>query len=89
MRLPSYAALPVILMLSGTAFAAGETPIPPKAPSGGLFQGTIEEQAACVPDATKFCMDAIPDTFRVLACLQAHRQRLRKVCLQVLESHGM
>ena len=52
------------------------------------FQGTPEEQAACAPDATNFCKDAIPDTFRVLACLQQNRQRIRKVCLKVLEDHG-
>ena len=78
----------VTLALSGTALAAGDvaSPFPP----GGLFnfQGTPEEQAACSPDATKFCSDAIPDTFRVLACLQQNRTRLRKVCLQVLEVHG-
>ena len=94
MRLPSFDALPIVLILSGlilggTAFAAGETPTPPKSHSGGLFQGTAEEQAACVPDATRFCLDAIPDTFRVLACLQANRLKLRKICLRVLESHGM
>jgi hypothetical protein len=54
----------------------------------GLFQGTPEEQAACAPDSTKFCQDAIPDTFRVLACLQDHREKLRKVCRRVLEDHG-
>jgi len=55
---------------------------------GGLLQGTPEEQAACAPDSTKFCRDFIPDTFRVLACLQEHRRQLRKVCLKVLEDHG-
>ena len=58
------------------------------AQQGGLFQGTPEEQAACAPDSTRFCQDAIPDTFRVLACLQDHREKLRKVCLKVLEDHG-
>lgn len=57
-------------------------------PESGLFKGTPQEQAACSPDATRFCSDAIPDTFRVLACLQEHRHRLRKACRQVLENHG-
>ena len=30
----------------------------------------------------------IPDTFRVLACLQQNRTRIRKVCLAVSELHG-
>jgi hypothetical protein len=33
------------------------------------------------------CKDAIPDTFRVLACLKVNRQKIRKVCLKVLEDH--
>jgi hypothetical protein len=78
----------VLLALTGTAQAAGGQQTPPSSPGLFDFQGTPEEQAACSPDATKFCSDAIPDTFRVLACLQDHRKRLRKVCLQVLEIHG-
>lgn len=79
-------ALTVILVLSVSALAAEDQPTPPK----GLieFQGTPEEQAACAPDSKKFCSDAIPDTFRVLAYLQEHRERLRKACRQVLEDHG-
>jgi hypothetical protein len=52
-------------------------------------QGTSEEQDACAPDATKYCKDAIPDTFKVLACLQEHRKRLKKACREVLKSHGV
>ena len=60
----------------------------PAGQSGGFLEGTPEEQAACAPDSTKFCRDAIPDTFRVLACLQQNRKKLRKACLKVLEDHG-
>ncbi len=79
------AVLGLILVLGGGALAANEKQ---PAQSGGLFQGTPEEQAACAPDSTRFCQDAIPDTFRVLACLQDHREKLRKVCRKVLEDHG-
>jgi len=79
------AVIGLIQILAVPAFAANEKP---PAPPAGLFQGTPEEQAACAPDSTRFCQDAIPDTFRVLACLQEHRQKLRKVCLKVLEDHG-
>ncbi len=52
------------------------------------FQGTPEEQAACKPDVNRFCQEAVPDTFRVLACLQQARQRIGNPCRRVLESHG-
>ncbi len=81
-----YSALTVILILASIALAASAQPIPPTTLI--QFQGTPEEQAACRPDVLKFCKDAIPNSFRVLACLQQNRQRLRKPCLQVLEAHG-
>lgn len=79
------AAVFLIQIIGGTVLAV-ENNQPANPP--GLFQGTPEEQAACAPDSTKFCRDAIPDTFRVLACLQDHRKQLKKVCLKVLEDHG-
>ncbi len=88
------AAILMSLVLGGTALAQTDeraAPGGPKANSGGgggLFQGTAEEQAACNPDATRYCLDDIPDTFRVLACLQKNRTKLRKTCLNVLEAHG-
>jgi hypothetical protein len=60
-----------------------------KYPSSASGQGTKEEQDACAPDATRFCKDAIPDTFKVLECLQEHRKRLKKACREVLKSHGV
>lgn len=51
-------------------------------------QGTSDEEAACTGDATKYCRDAIPYTFRVLACLQKNRQRISVACRGVLTSHG-
>lgn len=78
----------LILLLSGTIVLAQTDKQNSTAPSGGLFTGTPEEQAACSPDAVKFCRDDIPATFAVLACLQAHREKLGKPCQQVLKSHG-
>jgi hypothetical protein len=84
-----FCAFTVLIQFLGTvaAVAADDTKLPGPQPLNP-FQGTPEEQAACAPDATKFCKDQIPDTFRVLACLQENRQRIRKVCLKVLEDHG-
>jgi hypothetical protein len=87
MYLKICAALVLIQIATGTAFAVDDKKTANPQP-GGLLQGTPEEQAACAPDSTKFCRDFIPDTFRVLACLQEHRKQLRKVCLKVLDDHG-
>jgi hypothetical protein len=48
-----------------------------------------QDDDACKGDAHRFCRDAIPDQFRVLACLQTNRTRLSRACQTVLQSHGM
>jgi hypothetical protein len=83
-----YLKICAILVLAQIFSAAAWAQDKKTSPSPGLVQGTDEEQAACSPDATRFCRDAIPDTFRVLACLQENRRKLRKACLKVLEDHG-
>lgn len=70
------------------AQAPAQKPAPFPSPFQSLFQGTPEEQAACRPDSNKFCRDAEPDTFRVLACLQQNRAKISVACRRVLESHG-
>jgi hypothetical protein len=84
------AILAVVISHSALQAANGKGPAPQVggSSSGGLFSGTPEEQAACSPDAVRFCRDDLPDTFRVLACLQKHREKLRKACRNVLEDHG-
>ncbi|HTT48231.1 MAG TPA: cysteine rich repeat-containing protein [Pseudolabrys sp.] len=52
--------------------------------------GTPEEDAACRPDVRRFC-HSIPAGSAdgvFLACLQQHREKLRRACREVLESHG-
>jgi hypothetical protein len=75
-----------LLLLSSEMARAQEGRPPSAAPD--MFKGTPEEQAACRRDSTTLCREAIPDTFRVLACLQQNRQRISKACREVLESHG-
>ncbi len=70
---------------SALAQAPAQQPFPP---FPNVFEGTPQEQAACRPDSTRFCRDAEPDTFRVLACLQRNRTKLTVACRKVLESHG-
>jgi hypothetical protein len=50
---------------------------------------TKAEGDVCHGDARRLCRDAIPDQFRVLACLQSHRARLSRGCRSLLESNGM
>ena len=76
----------VAVFLAASASLASAQTKP--AGGGGLFQGTQEEQNACQRDAVRFCKDAVPDTFRVLACLQTNRTKISKPCRAVLESHG-
>ncbi len=52
-------------------------------------QGTPQEEAACRPDVRHFCHGKMgADNGTILACLQEHRAKLRRVCREVLESHG-
>jgi hypothetical protein len=79
----------VFFMAGGLSWAQADRPAtPPASSDGGLFTGTPEEQAACSPDAVKFCRDDIPAAFAVLACLQKHRDKLKKACREVLKSHS-
>jgi hypothetical protein len=54
----------------------------------GILEGTPQEQAACANDAHRYCREEIPNTFDVLACLKAEREKISKPCQQVLLTHG-
>jgi hypothetical protein len=87
-----------ILLLSGASASAQNYQRGPYEPrpyptqeqpyNSGAQQGTTDEQTACTGDAVKFCSDAIPYTFRVLACLQKNRHQISVACRAVLASHG-
>lgn len=71
-----------LLISTLPTFAVAQAPV--RAP----LQGTSDEEAACRPDVVKFCRAAMPDTFRILACLQSNRAQLRQACKRVLANHG-
>jgi hypothetical protein len=75
--------LAVTVASASTAFAQLPLPLPLPLPSG-----TPEDRAACEPDVHRYCKSAIPDNFRVLACLQANRQRISGACQGVLIKYG-
>jgi hypothetical protein len=76
------------LFMAGVSGASAQGQLPAPSPFPNMFQGTPQEQAACRPDSQRFCRDDIPDTFRVLACLQKNRAQISTPCRRVLESHG-
>jgi hypothetical protein len=51
-------------------------------------EGTPEDRAACHGDVQRYCQNAIPDTMRVLGCLQQNRQRISPACQGVLQKYG-
>jgi hypothetical protein len=84
----TFAALAVTLATTLAPAYAAPPQRPTPAAEGSQMQGTPEEQRACAPDTTRFCSEEVPDTFKVLGCLQDHREKLRKACQKVLEDHG-
>ena len=82
--------LALAMLLGATAASIAQTPPPVPLPLPfPSFQGTESEQKACQPAVFKFCQQALPDTFRILNCLQQNRPRIGKLCQQVLSSHGV
>jgi Cysteine rich repeat len=82
------ACLLLAVLIAGATPALAQPPFPLPLPPIPLPTGTPEERAACQPDVQKFCEQALPDTMRVLHCLQANRTRISRACRQVLERHG-
>jgi hypothetical protein len=76
--------LAALLLAPGTALAQLPLPLPLPLP----MEGTPEDRAACEVDVRRYCQTSMPDTMRVLACLQANRQRLGRPCQGVLIKYG-
>jgi hypothetical protein len=88
------ASVAILLAVSSSAALAQPAAPNQQAPQGGpgspfpSMQGTPEDQKACSPDAVKFCKDMIPDTFRVLSCLQNNRSKISTACQGTLAKYG-
>jgi hypothetical protein len=78
----------VLVACATPSFAQPPLPFPPLPLPLPMPQGTPEERAACAPDVQKYCEAALPDTLRVLSCLQSNRSRISNACNRVLVSHG-
>lgn len=76
----------LFIFVAGAAARADDEKYP--RPSASQSEETEDEQAACRPDAMKFCEDEMPARSAVLKCLQAHRREISKECRDVLRSKG-
>ena len=65
-----------------------QLPLPLPLPIPLPMEGTPEDRAACGPSVDAFCSAALPDSMRVLACLQQNRQRIAPACRAVLVKYG-
>jgi len=52
------------------------------------YRGTMEQQMACTPDVWRLCSDQIPDTNRIVACLQQNIPQLSSGCRAVFHSNN-
>src|SRR5215469_3853615 len=52
------------------------------------YRGTMEQQMACTPDVWRLCSDQIPDTNRIVACLQQNTPQLSSSCRAVFHSNN-
>ena len=50
---------------------------------------TARAKAACMPDAMRFCRDAVPNVKNVLLCFGQHREQISNRCRVVLASYGL
>jgi hypothetical protein len=58
------------------------------AASAEEYRGTLEQQMACTPDVWRLCSDQIPDTNRIVACLQQNTSQLSSACRAVFQSNN-
>lgn len=71
----------------GVAFAVGGM-LAHGAAFAQEYRGTWEQQMACTPDVWRLCSDQIPDTNRIVACLQQNTSQLSSGCRAVFQSNN-
>lgn len=71
----------------GVAFAVGGI-VAQGAAVAQEYRGTMEQQMACTPDVWRLCSDQIPDTNRIVACLQQNTPQLSSGCRAVFQSNN-
>lgn len=52
----------------------------------GAAEGTFEEQMACTPDVFRLCASEIPDSDRIVECLNKKHTELSPECRKVIDT---
>ena len=73
------------LVLGATAACSGAEQTSEEQP----IRVTARAKAACMPDAMRFCRDAVPNVKNVLLCFGQHREQISNRCRVVLASYGL
>ncbi len=82
-------AIGIVVVIACSSLALAQPlPLPLPLPLPMDTQGTPEDRAACSADVHRFCENAIPDSMRILSCLQTNRQRISPACRGVLQKYG-
>ena len=50
---------------------------------------SASDKAACMPDAVRYCRDAIPNVQNVLLCFGQNRAKISSRCRTVLAGYGL
>ena len=72
--------LVALCMLAGAATAAS---------AEDAIKVSATAKAACMPDAVRYCRDAIPNVQNVLICFGQNREKISNRCRTVLASYGL
>jgi hypothetical protein len=72
----------------GLAISMGCVVAAPTAAFSDEYRGTLEQRLACTPDVFRLCVEQIPDSNRIVACLRQNTSQLSRPCRAVFESNA-
>jgi hypothetical protein len=73
------------MKLRFSAAMAAATLLWAAASTSGSAATRAEAEAACTPDALKFCSQQIPDETKVRSCLIKNRKQLTTACAEIFK----
>lgn len=84
--------LTIVITLSGTPLpsaAQTQTQTGTQTAPMHLFNGSVDELAACNAEASRLCGSAAADPVKALTCLKNFRRQLSAACAKALNQHGL